>query len=91
MGSEVEEITLIFFFKNLDENPRISSDRKLMDIFFLVSFERFPVITGIQKMFFEIQYALINPIAEIFIILCVLFDFFFEDIGEEKLHEGRKL
>lgn len=91
MGSEVEKIALIFFFKNLDENPRISSDREFMNILFFVSFEWFPVITGVQEIFLEIQNTIINSITEIFVILCVLFNFFFENISEEKMHGEKKL
>ena len=77
--------------KNLDENPRISSDREFMNILFFVSFEWFPVITGVQEIFLEIQNTIINSITEIFVILCVLFNFFFENISEEKMHGEKKL
>ncbi len=88
MGSEVQIVAFVVLSTELDEDPRIASDLKFVDVLFLVSFEGFPVVFRIEKTLLEIKHAIFDPGFEVRLVLGELPHLGEEGFRDDEFHAG---
>lgn len=86
MGSEVQVVTFVVFSTELNEDPRITPDLKLVDILFLVSSEGFSIVFRIEKTLLEIEHAIFDPDFEVRLVLGELPHFGEESFRDDEFH-----
>lgn len=69
MGSKIQVIAFVVFSIKLDKDSRITSNLKLVNIFFIISFKRFSKVLWVKKLFLKIYHTILNPYFKIWFVL----------------------